>query len=149
MHRPFIAIIAGLLAIGAATFAVAQDSPATPTPAAACASPEASPIAVAPAAGAAATPDACGPIAIEIDAVDIAFRPKSVTIPANTPVTLTIVNDGLALHNFTIDELNINVDLVPTAHETIPINAPAGTYTYYCAVPGHREAGMFGKLVVQ
>jgi uncharacterized cupredoxin-like copper-binding protein len=29
------------------------------------------------------------------------------------------------------------------------INAPAGTYEYYCNVPGHREAGMVGTLTVQ
>jgi uncharacterized cupredoxin-like copper-binding protein len=25
----------------------------------------------------------------------------------------------------------------------------AGTYTYYCAVPGHRQAGMQGTLTVK
>jgi mono/diheme cytochrome c family protein len=28
-------------------------------------------------------------------------------------------------------------------------NLPAGTYTYYCTVPGHRQAGMFGTLTVR
>jgi uncharacterized cupredoxin-like copper-binding protein len=29
------------------------------------------------------------------------------------------------------------------------INAPAGTYEFYCNVPGHKQAGMFGTLTVQ
>ena len=29
------------------------------------------------------------------------------------------------------------------------INAPAGTYEYYCNVPGHKEAGMVGTLTSQ
>ncbi|MGI8484578.1 MAG: plastocyanin/azurin family copper-binding protein [Thermomicrobiales bacterium] len=29
------------------------------------------------------------------------------------------------------------------------MNAKAGTYQYYCSVPGHKEAGMVGKLTVK
>jgi hypothetical protein len=31
----------------------------------------------------------------------------------------------------------------------VTINAPAGTYEYYCSVPGHREVGISGTLAVQ
>jgi uncharacterized cupredoxin-like copper-binding protein len=33
--------------------------------------------------------------------------------------------------------------------ETITINAAPGTYDFYCSTPGHKEAGMVGKLIVQ
>jgi hypothetical protein len=29
------------------------------------------------------------------------------------------------------------------------VNAPAGTYTFICDVPGHEEAGMVGTLTVE
>ena len=29
------------------------------------------------------------------------------------------------------------------------VNAPPGTYEYYCNVPGHKEAGMVGTLIVE
>ena len=29
------------------------------------------------------------------------------------------------------------------------INAPPGTYEYYCNVTGHKEAGMVGTLIVE
>jgi plastocyanin len=32
---------------------------------------------------------------------------------------------------------------------TVTINAPAGTYEYYCSIPGHGQGGMVGTLVVQ
>jgi uncharacterized cupredoxin-like copper-binding protein len=62
---------------------------------------------------------------------------------------VTLPNDGVTLHNFSIDALGISVDIAPGATETVTINAPAGSYEYYCNVPGHKEAGMVGTLTVQ
>jgi uncharacterized cupredoxin-like copper-binding protein len=81
--------------------------------------------------------------------VDIAFQPDSLTIPANTDVTVSLPNTGASLHNFSIDELGISVDVSPGDTGSATINAPAGTYEFYCNVPGHREAGMVGTLTVQ
>lgn len=81
---------------------------------------------------------------------DIYFDPKEITIPAGTDVTIVIVNEGAALHDFIIDELGIDSGDVPPGETVeIVINAPAGEYEYYCDVPGHRAAGMFGELVVE
>ncbi|MFN8592083.1 MAG: cupredoxin domain-containing protein [Thermomicrobiales bacterium] len=96
----------------------------------------------------AASPEAAGASA-EVVSVDIAFEPKALTIPANTDVKVSLPNQGAAAHNFSIDELGISVDLAPGATEEVTINAPAGTYQYYCNVPGHKEAGMVGTLTVE
>ena len=79
---------------------------------------------------------------------DIYFEPKEVTIPANTDVTVVLPNDGVTPHNFSIDELGIDVDIAPGETKETVINAPAGEYEYYCNVPGHKEAGMVGTLIV-
>jgi uncharacterized cupredoxin-like copper-binding protein len=81
--------------------------------------------------------------------VDIAFDPKELTIPANTPVDISLPNSGAAQHNFSIDALHISVDVQPGQTGTATINAPPGTYDFYCNVPGHKQAGMVGKLTVQ
>jgi plastocyanin len=165
--RKIMLVMSMMLAISLVLgFAVrAQDQPsADGTPGAdQCATPVAqmdgSPEAVVTALGTPGTPVICpspvmggqtGGTAVTIEMVDIAFEPKEVTIAANTDVTVTLTNTGAAAHNFHIDELNIQTEDVPSGGSTtVTINAPAGTYEFYCAVPGHREAGMVGTLTVQ
>jgi uncharacterized cupredoxin-like copper-binding protein len=160
--RWFLAVLAiALIAVGAGAFVSTQGSSgaqmATPegTP---CASPAAgTPTSMASPTNTPATmaspspsPGACptgGGVVIEM--VDIAFNPKELTIPANTDVTVSLPNNGVALHNFSIDELNISVDVAPGETGSATINAPAGQYEFYCDVPGHKEAGMVGTLTVQ
>jgi glucose/arabinose dehydrogenase/uncharacterized cupredoxin-like copper-binding protein len=84
-----------------------------------------------------------------VEMVDIAFNPTSLTIPADTDVTVSLPNTGAALHNFSIDELGIDVDVAAGDTGSATINAPAGDYEFYCNVPGHKEAGMLGTLTVQ
>ena len=84
-----------------------------------------------------------------VTSFDIYFEPTEVSIPATTDVPFTLPNDGAAPHNFSIDELGISIDLAPGSTEETIINAPPGTYEYYCNVPGHKEAGMVGTLIVE
>jgi uncharacterized cupredoxin-like copper-binding protein/mono/diheme cytochrome c family protein len=84
-----------------------------------------------------------------VTSFDIYFEPTEVAIPANTDVTFNLPNDGASAHNFSIDELGIDVDIAPGETAQTVINAEPGTYEYYCNVPGHREAGMVGTLVVE
>ncbi len=91
------------------------------------------------------SPVAGGPT---LELVDVAFSPTTLTIAANTDVTLTLINNGIAPHNFSIDALSISVDVTPGATKVVTINAPAGTYEFYCNVPGHTAAGMVGTLTV-
>jgi nitrite reductase (NO-forming) len=87
--------------------------------------------------------------ALEIASHDIFFEPDTLTIAADTAVTISIPNEGAAPHNFSIDELEISIDQAPGEEQDVEINAPAGEYEFYCNVPGHREAGMTGTLIVE
>jgi len=86
---------------------------------------------------------------VTVTMVDIAFEPADFTLPAGTDVMISIPNAGAAFHTFVIDELGIKVEVEAGATGEVTINAPAGTYVYYCDVPGHKEAGMVGTLTVQ
>ncbi len=90
-----------------------------------------------------------GSTAIEVSAVDIAFEQTEISGPADTEFTITVTNNGASQHDFVIDELGIKTKLLnPGESETVTVNAPAGDYTYYCSVPGHRQAGMEGTLTI-
>jgi uncharacterized cupredoxin-like copper-binding protein len=145
-RRKFFGIGAGLAAGAAvATVAFAQGAPSavsgTPSPVPG--------LVGSPAASPAATPATAG-AAFQVSTVDLAFDPKTLTIPANTDVKVTVTNKGVLQHDFTIDELKVQSKLLNGGEsDTVTINAKAGTYQYYCSVPGHKEAGMVGTLTVK
>lgn len=90
------------------------------------------------------------PTAVELSAVDISFDPKELTIPADTDVAITITNHGVLQHDFVLDEAGVKSDLLNGGDSTtVTVNLPVGTYTFYCSVPGHKEAGMTGTLIVE
>jgi FtsP/CotA-like multicopper oxidase with cupredoxin domain len=65
------------------------------------------------------------------------------------PVTLQVHNGGSATHNLVIDGGVRTADL--SADESVTLDAGAlseGTYTIFCSIAGHREAGMEMSLTV-
>lgn len=80
----------------------------------------------------------------------LAFEPAALTVPAGK-VTVELTSEPSAPHTFTIEEPG-DVEVVraqggQTATGTIDLEP--GTYTFYCSIPGHRQAGMEGTLTVQ
>jgi plastocyanin len=135
-------LVQGTTAAGAAAATPAATTPPAPTPAATTPPAAPSPTA-APSGGQASTSPT-------VNLIDINFDPKEITIPANTDVTVTLVNKGATAHNFNIDQLNVHSgDIQPGQTGSVTITAPAGDYQYYCNIPGHKEAGMIGTLHVQ
>ena len=82
-----------------------------------------------------------------VESHDIFFTPTEIEIPSDTEVTILLPNLGAAPHNFSIDELDISVDIAPGETKEVTITAPEGEYEYYCNIPGHKEAGMVGTLI--
>lgn len=81
------------------------------------------------------------------------FTKSTLTAKAGT-VTISFTNSSPLAHNFTVQQGTSGavVGSTPTfmgGTKTLTLKLKAGTYTFYCSVPGHRAAGMQGTLTVQ
>ena len=89
-------------------------------------------------------------IEIPVAADGLAYTLTEVSAPAGN-ITLRSTNPQVGSHNIALDlAVDVSGPFVSnggTSEITVTITTP-GTYTYYCAVPGHRSAGMFGTLTI-
>ncbi len=108
-----------------------------------------------------------------VDMSLFSFTPNVLQVRVGDVVELAIQNSEADLHDFTIDEIDADVHISYLggtgmhAHEDpakqadvhFALTEPAsgivhlkisepGEYVFYCSVPGHRELGMEGKLIV-
>jgi uncharacterized cupredoxin-like copper-binding protein len=114
------------------------------------------------------------PQSVTVVASDIAFGMDRLEAVAGRPINLTLDNEGVLEHDFSILEIPLAGEPTVTEHAdesaghemvedpAVHVAAPAGEhstilftpttpgeYIYYCTVSGHREAGMTGVLVVE
>lgn len=86
---------------------------------------------------------------------EFAYAPDHIVLPAGRPdVTLELVNAGAVPHDFSVEGLpeDVPVHLAVIEGGAVPWRLrplPAGRYTVYCALEGHREAGMEATLEVR
>lgn len=83
-------------------------------------------------------------------AVDIDYSEAPTRLSAGS-TTVELVNEGDLQHTVTIEELDDETVVDAAGGETVTgdVELEPGTYTYYCEVPGHRDAGMEGTLEVE
>ena len=73
--------------------------------------------------------------AISVDMKNSVFEPAQLTVPAGKPVKFLIRNRDLTVHTFTIEELGIDVKVLPGSEKLIELSSPpAGTYVYQCTL---------------
>ena len=114
---------------------------------------------------------------LDLVATDIAFDKDSFEVMVGQPLKVTLQNEGVLEHDFSIMEIPhtgeimveemhdeesehdmSNMEMDPEVHvasssggshsvEFTP--SQAGEYEFFCTVEGHKEAGMVGTLVVK
>jgi len=115
------------------------------------------------------------PQPVTLAAKNMTFNPSSFEATAGAPVVLTLVNEDALEHDFSILEIPVEsvsepdpvsaehqmemgeTAVEPVLHVAVQPNetnqltftpTKPGTYEFYCTVPGHKEAGMVGTMVV-
>ena len=78
------------------------------------------------------------------------FQPEQATVTAGE-VTVELTAVPAVQHNVVIEGVNDEEPVVEAAAgetATDTVSLEEGAYTFWCSVPGHREAGMEGSLEV-
>jgi plastocyanin len=139
-----VLVFAALAVVGLAACGGSSDDNSTT---AASTPPATTPAAGGGAAGGASTVDISTP-----SGTDLAFDQKDVSAKAGN-VTIDFDNKQSITHDVTVEDSSGKelgaTDLISSSTATTSVDLTSGTYTFFCSVPGHREAGMEGTLTVK
>jgi FtsP/CotA-like multicopper oxidase with cupredoxin domain len=85
---------------------------------------------------------------VEVTLSEFSISPAMINVDAGG--SLTVHNAGKVTHNLTIQGTSLTTPDIPaggTEHLDVS-SLKAGSYTVFCAIPGHKGAGMVGMLMV-
>lgn len=118
-------------------------------------------LAVAPPVGPVQTPAQAAPAAqaateVKVIATDLKFNPATIQAKVGQPMKLILENKGAIEHDIHFPTLKADQTATSLkAHaragqtSTVEFTPTAkGSYEYVCTIPGHKEAGMKGKINV-
>jgi plastocyanin len=78
---------------------------------------------------------------------DFYFDPTVLKSSPGAKVTLTVKNEGSTLHDFTIEDQNLDEDVKPDEEVTVTVTFPqSGVVEFHCEY--HQGRGMVGELTV-
>lgn len=92
------------------------------------------------------------PRAVGLTAKEFLFDPRDVAVGTGE-VAFVVQNRGAIEHNFALivrggKTVPLISSIAPGQTATVTVSLPAGEYTIYCSLPGHRDAGMAATLRV-
>ena len=83
---------------------------------------------------------------------NLAFTSDQITAKAGKD-TINFTNSSPVPHDVKIEDENGEelggTEVTSEGSESAEVELKPGTYTYFCSIPGHREAGMEGTLTVK
>lgn len=93
---------------------------------------------------------ASGALQLAVKDNKLAFDKSELTARAGK-VTISLTNKSPIPHNIAIKGGGANAKgpIVASGNSTVTAALKAGTYIFYCSVPGHEQAGMRGTLTVK
>ena len=99
---------------------------------------------------AAAAPSSGG--GLTLDESEFKIDPANAKVAKTGPIEITVKNTGAVTHALTVQTPAGPVstgNIAPGKTTTLKVNiSKAGTYKFFCPIPGHEQAGMKGTLVV-
>ena len=86
---------------------------------------------------------------VNMEANGMKFYPAIIRANVGSSFTINLTVYDIT-HAFDIDELDIHMSARQNGNLVMNLrNLEAGEYEYYCMIPGHKEAGMKGVLIVE
>lgn len=81
---------------------------------------------------------------------ELSFDKTELTAPAGE-VTIELMNESGIPHNVEVEGNGVEEvsETITEGSTSLTLDLEPGEYEYYCAVPGHKEAGMEGTLTVE
>lgn len=83
---------------------------------------------------------------------NLAFTSDTATAKAGK-ATINFTNESPVPHDVKIEDENGEeiggTEVISEGSDSAEVELEPGTYTYYCSIPGHRQAGMEGTLTVK
>jgi plastocyanin len=93
------------------------------------------------------TKDVTGKDQTEVELDDFYFEPTVIKGSPGAQITLELSNEGTALHNFTLQDQNIDQDVQAGAKEEVTVTFPqTGFLEFFCKY--HKALGMVGEFTV-
>ncbi len=88
---------------------------------------------------------------VSITATEFKFDPATINATPGQTINLTVKNNGTTQHTWVLPQANVKLTIDPGKSVTQTFKAPsaAGTFAFDCDIPGHKEAGMAGQLIVK
>lgn len=81
----------------------------------------------------------------------LAYVQKELKVKAGK-VSFEFTNEAPVPHDFVIEQDGkaiARTEIISESKETLEADLEAGEYVFFCSVPGHRQAGMEGKLTAE